>query len=74
MADYRLYHLHGPKNEVASFYEFEAADEASAIAVAEQRRGINPIELWQGHRKIRRWEGVSNVPSQPVGQPQSRSS
>ena len=72
MADYRLYHLHGPRNEVESFYEFEAPDEASAIAVAERRLGINPIELWQGHQKIRRWEG--NVPAQPVGQPQSRSS
>ena len=72
MADYRLYHLHGPRNEVESFYEFEAPDEASAIAVAEQRLGINPIELWQGHRKVRRWEG--NVAPQPVSQPQSRSS
>ena len=72
MAGYRLYHLHGPRNEVESFYEFEAPNDAAAIAVAEQRLGINPIELWQGHQKVRRWEGLSTVPPQPL--PQSRSS
>ena len=73
MAGYRLYHLHGPRNEVESFYEFEAPDEASAIAIANERRGPNSMELWQGHRKLRRWDGLPQVPH-AIASPQSRSS
>jgi hypothetical protein len=73
MTGYRLYHLHGPRNEVESFYEFEAPDEESAIAIAEQRRGVNAMELWQGHQKLRRWDGITRAPH-PMASPQSRSS
>lgn len=59
MAYYRLYHLHGPKNEVARFEEFEAQDDASAIALSEKYLGLNPMELWSGHRKVHRWDPTS---------------
>ena len=63
MAYYRLYQLHGPRNEVENFHEFEAPDDASAIRVGEERRGINPMELWQSHRKVMRWEGLLSASS-----------
>jgi hypothetical protein len=61
MAYYRLYHLHGPRNEVESFHEFEAENDVGAIAVGETMRQMNPMELWQGHRKVRRWESLSHA-------------
>lgn len=61
MAYYRMYQLHGPKNEVESFYEFEADDDERAIALAERRRGLNSMELWSGHRKVHRWEAVDTM-------------
>jgi hypothetical protein len=60
MAYYRLYHLRGAKNEVESFREFNAEDDSSAIALGETWRSLNPMELWSGHRKVRRWEGISD--------------
>ena len=62
MAYYRLYQLHGPRNEVESFEEFDAGDDAEAIARGETFRRLNPMELWSGHRKVRRWEGVAAAP------------
>ena len=74
MVYFRLYQLHGPRNEVESFHEFEAADDAAAINLSEERRGVNPMELWQGHRKVKRWEGISSVPHQVMSEPQSSNS
>jgi len=59
MAFYRLYHLHGERSEVESFEEFDARDDSEAIARGETYRGMNPMELWSGHRKVRRWEGIA---------------
>ena len=59
MVYYRLYQLHGPRNEVQSFDEFHAEDDEAAIAVAEASRGANPMELWQSHRKVRRWAVIA---------------
>ena len=72
MVYYRLYQLHGPRNEVQSFHEFEARDDAHAIEVGEERHGVNPMELWSGHRKVRRWEGISTAPQEAA--PQSSNS
>jgi len=58
MAYYRLYHLRGPRNEVETFREFDAEDDLSAIAQCDACRDLNPMELWSGHRKVRRWESV----------------
>lgn len=65
MAYYRLYQLRGPKNEVETFHEFDADDDLKAIARGETFRRFNPMELWSGHRKVRRWEGVHARESHP---------
>ena len=59
MAYYRLYHLHGPRNEVESFREFDAEGDAAAIAIGETWHAINAMELWQGRRKVHWWDGVA---------------
>ena len=58
VAFYRLYQLRGPKNEVEFFQEYEADDDAAAIAAAERWRSLDAMELWSNHRKIHRWEAV----------------
>ena len=63
MAYYRLYHLRGPKNEVETFREFDADDDATAIAQGDGWQDLHPMELWSGHRKVRRWEGAGRKAS-----------
>ena len=58
MVYYRLYHLRGANFEVESFDEFEAEDDRNAIAESEARRGLKPMELWSGHRKVMRWDSL----------------
>jgi hypothetical protein len=60
MAYYRLYHLRGVKNEVQSFEEFDAKDDAGAIAQGDALHDGFAMELWSGHRKVHRWETVGN--------------
>ena len=69
MAFYRIYQLRGPRNEVESFHEFDAEDDAEAIAVAETMRHENAMELWSDHRKVRRWESL-NFAAAPTHEPQ----
>jgi hypothetical protein len=59
MAYYRLYQLHGPRNEVQGFEEFEASDDDEAMTHAERFWRLNPMELWSEHRKVRRWDCVA---------------
>ena len=37
----------------------EEPDDEAAIAMSETWRAINPMELWQGHRKVHWWDGVT---------------
>ena len=61
MAYYRLYHLHGPRNDVEGFEEFEAEEDMEAIARDVGFRRLNPMELWSAHRKVHRWEGIGSA-------------
>ncbi len=69
MAYYRLYQLRGPKNRVETFHEFDADDDLKAIARGETYRRFNSMELWSGHRKVRRWEGVHDCETLYENQP-----
>ncbi len=59
MAYYRLYFLDGPKGGIHEFREFEAEDDLAALAEASAWRSVEPMELWCGGRKVRRWEGMA---------------
>jgi hypothetical protein len=59
MAYYRLYFLDGTSGHIHEFREFESADDLAALAQAAAWRSINPMELWSGARKVRRWEGIA---------------
>ena len=61
MLYYRLYFMHAHTGHIERFAEFEAPDHASAIELAREHEGSMPLELWQGHDKVRRFEAVAGA-------------
>ncbi|HET7816558.1 MAG TPA: hypothetical protein VFK58_03155 [Sphingomicrobium sp.] len=61
MAYYRLYFFDGAGGRIQEFREFEAEDDLAAGRKAIAWRGIGPMELWSGQRKVDRWDGLRPV-------------
>lgn len=62
MQEYRLYLL-AETGELHMPYEFQAANDDAAIAIAEQRCLVGrQMELWTGKTKVHCW-GLSDCPS-----------
>ena len=55
MAYYRLYLMDGESTHILERVEFEARDDAAAIASCELRQPRGPMELWHRDRRIRSW-------------------
>jgi hypothetical protein len=53
---YRLYFIHPGNGRILRFAEFEAPDDAAAVALAAEHEGGQPLELWCRHRKVKRFE------------------
>ena len=53
MPNYRLYSL-SPEGHIQRVEDFEADDDAEAIAEA-GRRGFAPKELWFENRRVQQW-------------------
>ena len=58
MRYYRLYFMDGFSGHIEHFREFEAEDDNSALAIAEEWREERPMELWNRERKLRHWDDV----------------
>ena len=56
MRYYRLYFLDRFSGHIEHFREFEAEDDGSALATAEEWHGGQPMELWNRHRKLKHWD------------------
>jgi hypothetical protein len=56
MRYYRLYFLDRFSGHIEHFREFEAEDDDAALAIAEDWRELQPMELWNRHRKLKRWD------------------
>jgi hypothetical protein len=50
MGYYRLYLIENGR--FVGFEEIEAADDADALRIAEQRNGTHAVELWCGKRMV----------------------
>ena len=50
---YRLYFMNRSSGHIDQFREFEAADDESAIAAAENWLDGQPMELWNQDRKLK---------------------
>ena len=57
MQQYRLYFLDG-LGHISKSREFDAADDAAAVAIAEGRREGRDMELWSGGRLVRVGRGI----------------
>ena len=55
MATYRLYLLGERHHEIRSYKEFDAANDAEAITIAEDLRGLEMVELWSRGRRVKRF-------------------
>ena len=58
MRYYRLYFMDRFSGHIDHFREFEAEDDAGALAIAEGRREDGPMELWNHERKLKHWDKV----------------
>lgn len=56
MRYYRLYFMNPRNGHIERFAEFEAPDDEAAEALAAEHEGVQPLELWCLHRKVRRFE------------------
>jgi hypothetical protein len=61
MAYYRLYFF-GRGGHIDQFREFEAPDDALAVAQAADWRELDAMELWCGRRMVRCWEAFASLP------------
>jgi hypothetical protein len=55
VATYRLKYLDAFSGAVVRLQDFESANDEAAIAHADFARGLTPMELWHGERKIKQW-------------------
>jgi len=55
VAYYRLLFLN-LRNDVVHAYDFRSRNDMDALHIAEAKRGLSALELWQGARKIKRWD------------------
>ncbi|HEY6048777.1 MAG TPA: hypothetical protein VIV07_07005 [Sphingomicrobium sp.] len=58
MIYYRLYFMDPFSGHIDHFREFEAEDDAAAMAIAQRWHDGRPMELWNRHRKLKRWNEV----------------
>lgn len=57
MPYYRLYRLHPDHGHIIGAEELETHDDGAAIEAARQQDHDDPVELWEGARKIGRIDG-----------------
>ena len=62
MAYYRLYFFDRFSGHINHFREYEAADDAAAVAIGGGWRELDAMELWSERRKVKRWEALALVP------------
>ena len=55
MAYYRWLFL-DLRNDVVHAYDFRARNDMEAMHIAEAKRGLSAMELWDGGRRIKRWD------------------
>ena len=58
MSYYRLYFMETFSGHIQRFEEFDAANDAAAVLLAEGRQGALSLELWCSHRKVARLEAL----------------
>lgn len=60
MSYYRLYFWSNRTGRIERFEEFEAQDDIQALGMVEPRLGDQISELWNGSRKVRKFDPASS--------------
>lgn len=58
MSGYRLYFMDRFSGHIDNRREFIADGDAEAVAIAQRWHDGNPMELWLGDHKLKRWEAT----------------
>ena len=58
MGYYRLYFMNSFSGHIERFEEFDAADDAAAVVLAQAKRGPFTLELWCSQRKVKRFNAI----------------
>ena len=66
MGGYRLYFMDRFSGHIDHRRDFVADSDAEAVAIAHGWFAGSPMELWSGHRKLRRWEAEALAPQSAV--------
>lgn len=61
MPAYRLYHLDPFSGHITGVEELHAGSDIELVHALENRPRTGPMELWQAHRKVRRFDAVPDV-------------
>lgn len=56
MPAFRLYFMNPFDSHIDRFFEFEAESDLEALRTVQIASGEQPMELWSGQRKVRRFE------------------
>jgi hypothetical protein len=62
MIYYRLYFMDRYSGHIDHFREFEAETDEAALKLAKRWSDGRPMELWNRHRKLKRWDSVATLP------------
>jgi hypothetical protein len=62
MIYYRLYFMDRYNGHIDHFREFEADSDEAALELAQHWQDGSPMELWNRHRKLKRWEEPAITP------------
>ena len=58
MPNYRLYFMESAAKRFHTLREFEAPGDDLAIALVEDARGREGMELWCGNKRVKAWHAV----------------
>lgn len=56
MPSYRLYHMSPQNGHIIRFDTFQAVNDEAALVFANGKLNAHPMELWEQHRKVFRFE------------------
>jgi hypothetical protein len=62
MSGYRLYFMDRFSGHIDHRRDFVAEDDEAAIRIAQEWDSGQPMELWQGGHKLKRWDGNPPAP------------
>jgi hypothetical protein len=60
MPYFRLYYFDRFSGHIDHFREFDAEDDAAAVALAERWSDGRPMELWNRERRLKQWESAGS--------------